>query len=369
MTTWDKITDAQKEDAFRVWQSGNMSVEYARGLDMKKVTLERRLREYRREREYAMKNAGPLGFPDSASPVYDRYEKLYTDDFMVISDVEIPDHDPAMLNAVLLTAKRHNIKTLIIAGDYMATDMSSLNSWTETWAVGNEINYEGAIGLAVDILTSFAKWFDKIVIIEGNHDDRINRATGGEVWLGMLMKHVKERVKRHNRVFEEDETPCEIIFSRYSYMYVKTRNGWYYICHQKNFSKTPVRLAQQMWESVTAPTSSFGDLVPKAEKCHVIVTHCHLAQRGWSPDGQQECIALGTCRDPGRTRYKQQGATKHYEWIQGFGFVKRGFYHAANRRGTDWVMLLGELAKQCELLPPSALTPPDENDNENQGAA
>jgi predicted phosphodiesterase len=226
----------------------------------------------------------------------DDYIVIEVDDFIVISDIEIPDHDPAMLQAVLLTAMAKGIKTLIIAGDYLATDNATLNSWTETWAMGNQISYEGALALAVEILAKFVDFFDAIHVIQGNHDDRISRATGGEVWFGMLLDRAKLKA----------EGKCEIRFSRYSYLSVRTRRGTMAIYHQHNFSKTPVKLAQEMYAKENGPDYDPADLNPKTEKCHIVVTHCHLAQKGWSPDGLRECIALGTLRDPVRTRYAAQ---------------------------------------------------------------
>lgn len=74
-------------------------------------------------------------------------------------------------------------------------------------------------------------------MIMGNHDMRIDKKTGGQVTLEMLL----------------DDT--EMQFSRYSYMYLwmpKVRE-WVYVCHQFNYSRTSVKLAQQVWNVVSAP--------------------------------------------------------------------------------------------------------------------
>lgn len=185
---------------------------------------------------------------------------------------------------------------------------------------GNTINYEGALGLALEILARFVAWFDTIIIIEGNHDDRINRATGGEVWFGMLLREA-QLLAGH----------CQVIFSRYGYLYVKTARGPVYICHPQNFSSTPVRLAQQLYQTINGPDWDPRELDSPSDKCHVVVTHCHLINSGFSPDGARECHAIGTLRDPVKTRYKQQGANKHYEWNQGFLYVKSGFFYIKTR--------------------------------------
>ena len=289
----------------------------------------------------------PTWFPDAPGIEWDEYFDITCDDFVVISDIEIPDHDPAMLQAALLTAMRKNIKTLIIAGDLLATDNAALNSWVDTWAVGNQINYEGAIGIAVDILARFLHWFDDIYVIQGNHDDRIDRKTGGEVWFGMLLHHA--RIHAERILADSDRKHAQVHFSRYSYMYARTRRGPIYICHQHNYSKTPVKLAQDIYGVINGPDFDVRDLNAVSQKCHILVTHTHIIQSGFSPDAAREVYGIGCCRDPLKTKYKQTSATKFPEWNQGFLYAKGGYFYNLPRRSTNWLELLGELSPQAEI--------------------
>lgn len=290
----------------------------------------------------------PTWFPDAPGMDWDDYFDIPCDDYVVISDIEIPDHDPTMLQAALLTAMSKNIKTLIIAGDLLATDNPTLNSWVETWAVGNQINYEGAIGIALDILARFLMWFDDIYVLEGNHDDRINRVTGGEVWFGMLLNQARihaERIIADN----PDRQGAAVHFSRYAYMYVRTRRGPMYICHQHNYSKTPVKLAQDIYGVINGPDYDIRDPNSVGEKCHILVTHTHIIQSGFSPDGSREMYGIGCCRDPLKTRYKSTKATKFPEWNQGIFYAKGGYFYNLPRRSTNWLDVLGELSPQAEI--------------------
>jgi hypothetical protein len=256
--------------------------------------------------------------PPSPMPVYDDYIVVNTDNAIIISDVELPDHDLWMLKAALFAGMKHGIRTLVIAGDGIATDQQALNTWCNTYADGHDITFKQALGIVRSMLRAMHQWFtDGIVWITGNHDERIARVTKGEVTLEWLL----------------EGEPVD--YSPYGYMYLRHSNGDYtYICHQYNYSKTPVKLAQDIWAVEAAPDGS------KA-KMNVVVTHTHLAQDGWSPDGNWRCISLGCMRDPQRTKYMKMKATKFPKWTPGFLMVKDGYFYPLTKKGTDWKALLG----------------------------
>ncbi len=278
--------------------------------------------------------------PDGGGRYFDDFITIESDDFLVISDLEIPDHDPAMVQAAKLTAKAKGIRTLIIAGDAIACDQDSINTWKPLWRIGSALNLQAAIGLFALILVSLSEVFDRIIVIRGNHDDRIAKATGGEIWIGMIMEFVKNRLRSN----------CTIEFSRYSYVYAKTSRGWTYICHPKNFSDVSVNLGRQIYDSNNGPNYDPADLNPVVEKCHIVLAHTHNAQRGWSKDGYREIIGLGCMRDTSKTEYVMTNSSKHAEWSQGFLFVKQGYFYDATRRATNWRELLGPLAGQAEVV-------------------
>lgn len=349
MATWREIAPEARDRLLGLYNSSTLEERHAADIGMNLQTLKRRLRDWRKRREYQIEESSiATWFPDSPSQDWEDYFDITTDDYIVISDIEIPDHDPAMLQAALLTAMSKNIKTLIIAGDLLATDNSTLNSWVETWAVGDTLNYEGAIGLTVDILARFLNWFDDIYIIQGNHDDRISRATGGEVWFGMLLREA--HVRAQHIIEEGGRQRANVHFSRYSYMYVRTSRGTMYICHQHNYSKTPVKLAQDIYGVINGPDYDPRDLNAVSEKCHVLVTHTHIIQSGFSPEGAREVYGIGCCRDPQKTKYKQTSANKFPEWNQGIFYAKSGYFYNLPRRSTNWLDVLGELSPQAEVI-------------------
>jgi hypothetical protein len=198
-----------------------------------------------------------------------------------------------MFKAALLTGMRYGIRRIIFAGDLIATDQDALNTWLTTWRDEHGKTFYGDVKELKKIIKRFGEWFtDGIDSILGNHDLRLAKKTGGEVTLDMLL----------------EDTPVQL--GQYSYMYVwnPRTQEWTYVCHQFNYSKTSVKLAQDVWTVTTAPDgydNRTGERIPdydplvhgwNKQKCHVIVTHTHVAQAGFSPDDSWNCIGMG-CTD------------------------------------------------------------------------
>lgn len=185
-------------------------------------TLERQCRSAIMIRDRYKNKYLVQSLPDSNSPVYDEFHVIQTDDAIIISDIEVPDHDAWMLKAALLTGMRYGIRTCIFAGDLIATDQEALNTWLSTWAEDfGERSYRADLDELRQIIRRFQEWFtDGIYMVMGNHDLRIDKKTGGQVTLEMLL----------------DDTDLQ--FSRYSYMYVwmPSKQEWVYVCHQFNYS-------------------------------------------------------------------------------------------------------------------------------------
>lgn len=344
MTSWNAIEPSDRDKLLTIYEARQLTEYHARRWGINLQTLKRRLRDWRSKRNEDLYEYIEGDYiPDGGGRYYDDFITMEADDFVVISDLEIPDHDPAMLQAAKLTAKAKGIRTLVIAGDALACDQQSLTTWKPIWRVGNALNLQAAIGLFALVLISLSEAFDHIVIIRGNHDDRIAKATGGELWIGMVMEFVRDRL----------HGDCTIEFSRYSYLYVKTTRGWTYICHPQNFSAMSVNLGCQIYDSNNGPNYDPSDLNPVTEKCHVVLAHTHNAQRGWSKDGYREIIGLGCMRDTSKTEYVMTNSNKHAEWSQGFLFAKQGYFYDVTRRGTNWHDLLGPLSAQAEVVQPN----------------
>lgn len=89
--------------------------------------------------------------------------------------------------------------------------------------------------MVIRILQKYGGWFDEISIISGNHDNRLNKKTGGQVWLGMMLTGTKAKM------------------SHYSYMYIRNSRGVTCVCHPDNFSEDTVVLGKALYNKEAGP--------------------------------------------------------------------------------------------------------------------
>lgn len=315
LMAWKDLPFQVKVALLDHYERGTLTDEVIAGVSMKRGTLERILRFFRTEyRGLLQHQAAQVQFPESPSKRYVDFETIYSDDVIVISDCEVPDFDSRYLKYALLTAMAHNIKHLVIAGDFIATDQPSLTAWLNTYRSleDGEDTYENAVTIARRILDEFGKWFETITVIEGNHDDRIARVSGGEVHLGMFI------------------TGDKVKYSRYQFLHVQTSRGLVKIVHPRNYSQNPITLAQQLYDV-------------EQVKCHVVIGHCHRMQSGVSKDGLFEVHALGTGRDSTRTKYRGMSVSKLPQWDKSFLMIRRAHFYPLHLTFSDWRFVLGDL--------------------------
>jgi hypothetical protein len=124
MTTWKQVPveeQARLADLYK--QKMPLHLESER-LGISLTSLERYIRQFIYHESLFTSYLLSKSMVNKQAPakVYDDFEELTGDDFMIISDLEIPDHSPEFLSLVLLSATARKIKTLVIAGDMVATD-------------------------------------------------------------------------------------------------------------------------------------------------------------------------------------------------------------------------------------------------------
>jgi len=316
--TWASLTSEQQDQLVAAYVAGESikpTLSHL-GIQAKASTIERSIREYLYYYKRFVGNIfKTVSVPDSLNEPYQDYKIIEADDALVISDLEIPDQDGYMLRAALLTAMKYDIKRLIYNGDVLATDQDSLNTWVKDFRGPHEVSYKTAVDQTRQLMVEYAKWFNEQYFVTGNHDNRIARKTGGEVYLEMLL------------------ADTGVTFSRYGYMFMKTSRGWIYICHPQNYSiHAASKLGNDLWATTLSPDKT---------KCHVVLGHTHLAQVAWSPDGQQEIVSTGCLRR--QAQYKDTNANTHRQWQKGFLVIKNGFFYVFTERGTDWQAELEDL--------------------------
>ena len=133
---------------------------------------------------------------DLGSPLH-----VNTDLAIIISDVHIPFHSKPWLKRALIVAydlKKLNPSkklTLVIAGDFLDFTMFS-----DFGIDDRDINFRKSIAMGSQVLASFAKMCDFIVVTPGNHDMRLvkkmKKMTGGFGFREIMQLMLSEEILR-----------------------------------------------------------------------------------------------------------------------------------------------------------------------------
>jgi len=247
-------------------------------------------------------------FPPSPSPLWTDHITLQCENAIVIADVELPDYNAGLMRLVVAMAIRHDIKTLIIGGDYWAFD--SITPWPSV--------FKKDVGLLRDhlsmgdtVIQKAREWFSEVYAVLGNHDRRFSKLLAGQLGPYEIM----------NPAYRPTVKP-------YAHLYLETSRGRIMVVHPKNYSR--VQLA--------VPTKLIAS---EPRRCHIISTHTHHCSQGFDPSGKWQIAEIGCIRDPDRTQYKQETKTTHPNWVQGFAMIRRGLIRTFPKLATDWEHELG----------------------------
>ncbi len=254
-----------------------------------------------------------LSFPDPTKSIFEDepYITLTGDEannFIVCGDWEIPDYDPLTVLLMMAYAAKTNIRTLVINGDFFAMDIDYFTAWRREYRRTGELNFKGIHGMGRRILWTAFEWFDNIYMITGNHDARVNKATGGEITWDIMTENTDAKT------------------SQYYYMYAESKNGPILINHPTNYSK------KQLDVPVEIETL-------EERHCHIISSHTHHCAIGHTKNGMYRVMEPGCVRR--HALYKDLKKAKYPRWVNGFGVVKNGFMDALPVRMTDWEDKLG----------------------------
>jgi hypothetical protein len=314
--------------------------EWAQAHNIKWSTFRRKLRSFREVYEELVVGLGVIQrIPEPVTRPFLDFPVIKLDDAVIIADVEIPDQSALMLRLATATGMAKGIRTLIIVGDLVATDQPTLNGWASLWRTGTEPTYKAMLGTLMETMRVLTDWFDKIYIVEGNHDYRIARATGGEIDLGMFFK-------ADGRT---DYIPG-VEYSRYNYLYIQTsKRGIIKAIHQKNFSQNPLTMVKDFHAAEVGPYFDPVNPMGTVQKTGWIIAHCHIAQQGTTPDGVYQAVSLGTMRSKAHTKYVMQMQTRHRNWDSAFAVLQDGFLTSWNLATTNWAAELGALLPTVDM--------------------
>lgn len=274
-------------------------------IDCLKLTNKELLKRYnispRTLRRWKAKNRDPFSkIEDSEAKVYDDYINLSLDKFIVIGDVEIPNHSSKTLNLALSIARNFGIKDLIINGDFVALDCFS--QWARSQVY--KMAFKDELEPAVEIIKVFLNHFDNITWITGNHERRLCHKLDGHISIGDFFSNFGN-----------------VNVSEYSYCLVNSGGKDILVTHQQNYSKKPLAVPYE---------------IAAIKLKNVIAAHTHHLSFGYDRSGKYWIVDGGHCRNQDQTRYKNINVNTHPEWNAGFCFVVNGFPHLVDHNNSDF---------------------------------
>ena len=237
-------------------------------------------------------------FIDTKSPFsFERFQPIVIKggDLIAMPDWHIPLHDPHIINAMIKVAIEHNIKRLVIYGDYFNLD--SFSHFLPHQAEA-ELQIERKMGVA--IMEKLLDVFDEVIMSWGNHEHRMARSLDFKMsfvdcMLFLFRELDPEKLKR-------------IKISELDYVMYETELRDVRFCHQTNFSKIPLTVPRQL---------------AMKHHCTVVCGHSHHFAMGVALDGVNLIMEGGGAFDKAKIEYIKKTNT-HHEWAQGFYMFKEG---------------------------------------------
>jgi len=236
---------------------------------------------------------------------------VWEGDCMAVSDVEVPFHDPKTLGYLVAIAMKFHIKALVIAGDFLALDSESYwptEEGMEERTLADD-KWSGA-----DVVGSLLEWFDTIIIVKGNHEQRGTKKRE----LGLL-----EDLRRQWGELGDVE------LSLYKWCLVESGGEVFRLEHFGNYSKVPGSVARER---------------ALIENCHILGGHTHHCSWSVACNGQMLAIDLGhATREETRFYKTVNGTTRHPKWVKGFAMIRNGYVTQFATEFTDWSLWLKEM--------------------------
>jgi len=224
---------------------------------------------------------------------------LPDDDYMISCDYHSPYHSELYHNRFMCVADHLKIRKNIIVGDLV--DMDCFKYWPSD----DKTTFDQQIAGVAPVIESL-DYFDKNILIHGNHENRVNRMTDGKIQARHLFELFGEKVWREK--FE---------YSVFDKLYIGDK---WVLLHPAAYRQNSASVALDF-------TIIF--------QRHVMNAHGHFIAMRYDRGGRYMGIDLGGMFDTRKIEYINKKTTTHPRWNNGFGVLKNGhFYHFHDN--TDW---------------------------------
>jgi len=200
---------------------------------------------------------------------------------LVISDLQIPAHDPAWLQHCVERAIGMGIRRLLIAGDLV--DFTHLSRWPAEHHYSAEDELEDAHA----VLRWLRVYMSEIHLIPGNHDDRLAKRLDRQLSTRAVLEL---GVKRN----------LDGVYVHWHH-HARVGRTWL-VVHPGNYSKTPPAVAREL---------------AATHHRNVAMGHDHLFALGFDTSGNYFCISYGMMADPARLAYAHRELRRAPQMQQG----------------------------------------------------
>lgn len=287
-----------------VMQTHELSKKYGKSLTVVKDWRRELYREGRLE-DYPHRRIGPKRKKEFVDHI------VIEGDVVVICDLEVPYQDEEVVSLAVAIGKKMGIRTLVVAGDFMAND--ALSTWpTED---GDETSgMTSDLRDAEEVILELFKWFTAIYIIKGNHEQRATRKRELE-----YLELLRLIWGRHGK----------LVLSEYKWCRVISGGRETQVEHPSTYRTSPGSLPRARAE---------------VENVDVLSGHTHHMSMTFTRDGRHQAGEIGHgTNEELRYYYKVNGTTPHPKWVRGFAVIRNGYKYWFPIDFTDWDFWLKEV--------------------------
>lgn len=233
-------------------------------------------------------------------------QEMIKGDCVITADFHCPAVSLKWVHRVIETGKMHNIKQLLIAGDFF--DFDRLSYWLkQSNAEDTATPLEAELRLASMVLERLETQYDTIHFVGGNH------------WL-RLLKHITFSVSSRRLlglVSRSNDSRYKINeFFHWIMIDDKVR-----VTHPGKSRKSDYTLSRDL--SYLHPDQ------------WLVVAHRHRVNFGYTPNAIP-MLEIGWMGDNERMRYIQHTDSTYYKWVNGFAYYKNGKLVPLMEDNFDW---------------------------------
>lgn len=234
---------------------------------------------------------------------------MEADPVCITGDWHVPYYNHELARKMMLICKHWDppVKNMIVAGDFVDFDqISSFISEKATGAHDIGRTLDDDLQHAQEMLDKLAAHFKTILLIRGNHEDRL------------YTRKLEKEVSYERTMRVVGMVPGVVGFSQYPFCIL---NDTWRITHPKSYSRIPGTIARRLAEK---------------HRQSIICAHGHNMSLSVDVSGENIAIDGGGMMNPAAIGYYALNETTHPVWQSGFIIISNNKPHLFNNTWTNW---------------------------------